>query len=89
MIEELDGVHGNSVDFETTSFALVAEHCLALVAEGKFDAYGPVTYRYCAAVHVQCQSTFVQSIAACVSVKVRGPCDPLGYLILFLQTCEC
>ena len=30
VIEELDGVHGNSVDFETTSFALVAEHCLVL-----------------------------------------------------------
>ena len=35
VIEELDGVHGNSVDFETTSFALVAEHCLVLHDGGK------------------------------------------------------
>ena len=32
VIEELDGVHGNSVDFEITSFAIVAEQCLVLNA---------------------------------------------------------
>ena len=35
VIEELGGVHGNSADFETTSFALVAGHCLVLGDGGK------------------------------------------------------
>ena len=35
VIGELDGIHGDSVDFETTSFALVAQHCFVLHDEAK------------------------------------------------------